>query len=34
MKTSMKSKLDLLVERLNEINDELSKENATNDMER
>ncbi|MEK9932423.1 MAG: peptide chain release factor 1 [Methylophilaceae bacterium] len=34
MKTSMKSKLDLLVERLNEINDELSKEDATNDMER
>ena len=30
----MKSKLDLLVERLNEINDELSRENATNDMER
>ena len=34
MKTSMKSKLDLLVERLHEINDALSKENATNDMER
>jgi len=30
----MKSKLDLLVERLHEINDALSKENATNDMER